>query len=71
MNPYMRVSDVARLLGLSRQRVYQMTQEHKLPFVRIGRSVRIPQTAWDMWLKAQHDEAVANMSKGEVSANVT
>ena len=38
----LRVPEVARMLSLSRSRVYEMTQTGELPHIRMGKSVRVP-----------------------------
>ena len=40
-----RVSEVARFLGLSRSQVYKLMDEGELPYVKIGKSRRIPRQA--------------------------
>ena len=37
--------EVAATLGITRRTVYQMTKDGRLPYVRIGRLVRIPADA--------------------------
>ena len=46
-----RASEVARMTGLSRQGIYQLASEGRIPCVRIGRSVRFPADALDAWVK--------------------
>ena len=49
----LKVSMVARLLGVSNGRVYQLidSQDHPLPAVRLGRrGVRVRQEDWERWL---------------------
>jgi excisionase family DNA binding protein len=41
----MRVAEVAEFLSLSRAAVYQMMGRGELPFVKIGRSRRVPRRA--------------------------
>jgi excisionase family DNA binding protein len=38
----MRAAEVARTLGLSRSKIYQMMRDGALPVVRVGRAVRVP-----------------------------
>ena len=40
-----RVAEAARFLGLSRSNIYELMGAGKLPFVKIGRSRRIPHRA--------------------------
>lgn len=40
-----RVQDVARFLGLSRSMVYKLMDEAALPYVKFGKSRRIPRRA--------------------------
>ena len=57
MKELLRPSDVAPLLGVSRNRVYQMIQEGTLPAVRIGGAIRIPRAAWERWLARLEEKA--------------
>ncbi len=41
----LRIPEVARMLSLSRSRVYEMTQTGEMPHVRMGKSVRVPHSA--------------------------
>lgn len=40
-----RISDCCRFLGISRSTLYEIMDAGKLPYVKIGRSRRIPQQA--------------------------
>lgn len=45
--------DVARLLGIGRTKAFQLIASGDLPVVRIGRCVRVPRTALELWITAQ------------------
>lgn len=55
----LRARDVASLLGITPAGVYKMMKEGRLPFVRLGRSIRIPRAAWNTWLE---DKSIAALS---------
>lgn len=57
----LRAADVARLLGVSRSRVYQLGRAGALPVVRQGRSVLIPRPAFEAWLGERSARALAGM----------
>jgi excisionase family DNA binding protein len=42
--------EVARLLGISRTKTFQMMAAAELPVVRVGRCVRVPRTGLVMWI---------------------
>ena len=44
------VPQVAKLLGLSRTKVYELIATEGLPVVRFGRAVRVSFTALQQWL---------------------
>jgi excisionase family DNA binding protein len=46
-----RAAEVARLTGLSRQGIYQLAAEGRIPCVRIGRAVRFPAEALQAWVR--------------------
>lgn len=41
---------VAELLQLNPQKIYQLVSEHKIPFVRIGSSVRFNSESLEQWI---------------------
>lgn len=54
----MRVADLAPLLGVTSSRLYQLLAQGRLPYVRVGRSIRIPREAWNRWLEEQAQRAL-------------
>ena len=58
-------ADLARLLGVTRCRVYQLIDAHELPSVRVGGRYRIPRAAWGRWLK-QKSAAALNHAQAKV-----
>jgi excisionase family DNA binding protein len=44
------ISEVARLLRLSRAFTYELVARHDLPAVRLGRRVVVPYKALERWL---------------------
>jgi excisionase family DNA binding protein len=53
------VSQVSKLLGLSRTTVYKLIDTEGLPVVRFGRAVRVRPTALQSWLEQRERGAVA------------
>ncbi len=45
------IPEVAKYLKLSRSKVYLLVTQKKIPYVRIGRNVRIRQSDLETWLK--------------------
>lgn len=45
------VEELAWVLSMSRGFVYKMVKEEKIPYIRIGRSVRFPKKAIGEWVK--------------------
>ena len=45
------VSDIARILGVSKARAYRLVQEELFKSVRIGSAIRIPKQSFDEWLE--------------------
>jgi excisionase family DNA binding protein len=43
-------SEVAKILGIGRSKVYEMTSSGELPVVKIGTSVRVPKKALLDWI---------------------
>jgi excisionase family DNA binding protein len=55
----LRASDIAPRLGVTTGRVYQLIAAGEIPAVRLGGAIRIPLEAWEQWLDAQTQRAVA------------
>lgn len=53
----MRAEEVARTLGLSRSKIYQMMSGGALPTVRVCRAVRVPKAALRDWVAHHTTEA--------------
>ena len=52
MDTFYTVPEVARLLKLSRSKVYLLVTQKKIPYIRIGRNVRIRQSDLETWIAA-------------------
>lgn len=55
--PALTVSQVAKLLSLSRTKIYQMMDDGELKYMRFGRSRRIPQEALDQLMQSSMVDA--------------
>jgi len=58
-SPFMRISDVAGILGLSLSRTYAMLARGELPATRVGGRWVVPRAAWEAWLAAKARDAAA------------
>lgn len=47
----LKVKDAAKMLGLSRTKVYEMIASGELPVVRIGTAVRVPRQRLLEWIE--------------------
>ena len=56
-----RPGDIARRLGITSSRVYQLIAEDVIPSVRIAGAIRIPRAAWETWLQTRSQEALARV----------
>jgi excisionase family DNA binding protein len=65
----LKAPEVAKLLGLGRSKVFAMIAAGELPFIRVGRSVRVPREALERWIRERTledqvaDEAVVSIDK--------
>ena len=57
-------SDVVRLLGISRSKIYQLIAENKLPIVQVDGSRRVPLAALRDWIAERTDWPAAT-TKGD------
>ena len=49
-------AEVADMLSISRNRVYELVQTKQIPSIRFGKSIRIPRKALDQWI-GEHQSA--------------
>jgi excisionase family DNA binding protein len=49
----LRPTEAARLLGISRSKLYELLAAGEIPTIHIGRSVRIPLAQLKEWVNAQ------------------
>lgn len=56
----MTVQEMAECLGIGRNMAYELVKNGRVPFLKIGRQIRIPKRAFDAWLanEASADKAV-------------
>lgn len=56
----MTVQEMAECLGIGRNVAYELVKNGRVPFLKIGRQIRIPKRAFDAWLanEASADKAV-------------
>lgn len=50
---FMTVPEIARALRVSRMTVYRLVEAGTLPSVRVGRSIRVPRSAYDAYLQSR------------------
>lgn len=65
---FLRVTEVATAMGVSRSRVYALVREGLVPAVRDGnrrRSIRFPREAFELWLRRRVEEALASVPSSE------
>lgn len=60
---FLKVSDIAALLGVSPRRVYQLVRSRQVPALRIGGRIRIPALAWQKWIEQASARVLAEMSE--------
>ena len=65
MKDWLTAGDIAARLGVSRSRIYQLVDDHTIPCVRFGRSIRVPRLAWDAWLAEQSELALDGARRTE------
>jgi len=55
----LRVSEVAKTLGLGRTKVYELIACEGLPVVRFGRAVRISAASLQQWVEQREKQSAA------------
>jgi excisionase family DNA binding protein len=49
----LRVLDAARMLGISKSKMYQLIYEGTIPAIRVGKSIRVVRSSLSSWIAAQ------------------
>lgn len=60
--PFLRPSQVARLLGVTSTRVYQLIRGVEVPATRVGGRLCIPVDAWTRWVKEKNERALSSVA---------
>jgi len=56
---FLKVDEVAEVIGLGRSKTYQLVQQGIIPSVHIGKSRRVPAVALQRWIDERTAEAEA------------
>lgn len=56
----MTIADVQQATQLGRTKIYELMRDGELPFIKIGRSVRVRQEAFEQWLAEQEAKTKAD-----------
>jgi excisionase family DNA binding protein len=54
---YLKVPEVAEFLQIGRTRAYELVSSGEIPYVRIGRSVRVSRRELERWLEERRHSA--------------
>jgi excisionase family DNA binding protein len=60
-NPFLTVPEVARLLGRTPSRCYQLARVGALPVVRIGGRLVVPRAALEEWVRLSGERALRTL----------
>jgi excisionase family DNA binding protein len=64
--PFLSVSEVAKLLGVSPGRAYQLLSSQAIPCIRLSpRRIRVPRAALEQWIAMQTEKALASTGNEE------
>lgn len=61
------VKEAAAALGVSRNKVYDLVAEKRIPFIRLGRLIKIPRRGLEMWLESESLESHTGVPGAPVS----
>ena len=53
MDKFLTVSDVQRILGISRPTAYRIINQAGFPRIQVGRTIRIPPDGFQRWVQNQ------------------
>ena len=57
----LRPAEVAKRLGITTSRLYQLITAGEIPVTKVGHAYRIPRAAWEEWLRVRSKEALASL----------
>jgi excisionase family DNA binding protein len=61
--PFLTLPEVARMLGVTPARAYQLCHSGVLPHIRRGRRLLVPADAWRRWVNEETDRAMAALDR--------
>jgi excisionase family DNA binding protein len=67
---YLKPSSIAEQLDVHRTQVYKLIKDGTLPHIRIGKSVRVPRSAFEAYLRSRHEAAGAADASGNHETTV-
>ena len=50
-NELLNLSEVMKILSVSRQKIYMMANNNEIPIIRIGRNIKVPKRALEQWIE--------------------
>ena len=50
-NELLNLSEVMKILSVSRQKIYMMANNNEIPIIRIGRNIKVPRRALEQWIE--------------------
>ena len=56
---YLNVKEVSELLGISSATVYRLTENRKIPYLRVGGQIRFRKQSLDAWARQREKGALA------------
>ena len=63
-SPFLTVPEVARRLGRTPARCYQLARAGELPVVEVGGRLVVPRAALAEWIRQKTERALAEMRQG-------
>jgi excisionase family DNA binding protein len=69
MTDFFSTTEIGEKLGVTSRRVAVLVKAGRIPAVRHGRCYRIPRSAWETYLAAQAEAAMANLKGNECHAD--
>lgn len=73
MTDYMTTNEVSLRLGVGLRQVQRLARQGRIPFVKNGRRIQVPRSAWDTFIATQTEAALASIrsdkegSHGEIA----
>ncbi len=60
ISPLLSIPAAAKLLGISKSKMYAMAAQRRIPTVKIGKNIKIKESDLEKWIEAHRQEELSD-----------